>query len=107
MVLATFAETKVARLPGRTPASQKSTMRWEVGKIRSDAFTNQRFSRGIFQDTFPLDILLLCGQNPKFRMIQRRSEASDVVTDGAWRESLHGKAVEPSAADVFERSNPV
>ena len=32
MVLATFAETKVARLPGRNPAIQKSTVIREFGK---------------------------------------------------------------------------
>jgi hypothetical protein len=31
MVLVTFAETKVARLPGRTPAPQKITMIREFG----------------------------------------------------------------------------
>ncbi len=31
MVLTTFAETKVARLPGRTPATQKSTVIREFG----------------------------------------------------------------------------
>jgi len=32
MVLATFAETKVARLPGRTPATQEITVIREFGK---------------------------------------------------------------------------
>ena len=35
MVLATFAETKVARLPGRNPATQKITVIWDFGKKRA------------------------------------------------------------------------
>ncbi len=42
MVLATFAGTKVARLPGRNPAIQKSTVIREFGKkkrlIKHDGF---------------------------------------------------------------------
>ena len=32
MILATFAETKVARLPGRTPVTQEITVRREFGE---------------------------------------------------------------------------
>jgi len=59
MVLATFAETKVARLPGRNPATQKTTMIQESGKTTSDSFTDQRFPIEKPQDTFPTIILLL------------------------------------------------
>jgi len=43
-VLATFAGTKVARLPGRTPATQKITVNQEFGKkgaIHSPTNTSQ------------------------------------------------------------------
>jgi len=54
MVLATFVETKVARLPGRNPATQKITVKREFGKTRSNSFTDQRFSNGKSQDPFPI-----------------------------------------------------
>ncbi|MEE9233429.1 MAG: hypothetical protein V3U07_08210, partial [Nitrospirales bacterium] len=63
--MATFAGTKVARLPGRTPATQKSMVIRESGKKRSDSFTDQRFSTGKSQDTFPRNMILLYGQNHK------------------------------------------
>jgi hypothetical protein len=59
MVLATFAETKVARLPGRTPATQKITVIWDFGKKKSDSFTDQRSSTRKSQDTFPINMILL------------------------------------------------
>jgi hypothetical protein len=58
MVLAPFAETKGARLPGRTPATQKIILIREFGK-RSDSFTNYRFSPGKSQDTFSMNMILL------------------------------------------------
>jgi hypothetical protein len=49
MVLATFAGTKVARLPGRNPATQTITVIREFGK-KERSITNQRFSAGKTQD---------------------------------------------------------
>jgi hypothetical protein len=76
MVLAPFAETKGARLPGRTPATQNITVIREFGK-RSDSFTDQGFSPGKSQDTFPINMRLLYGQNHNLRMIHRNC-------DGKW-----------------------
>jgi hypothetical protein len=47
-----------ARLPGRTPATQKITVIREFGK-RSDSFINYRFSPGKSQDTFPMNMIWL------------------------------------------------
>jgi len=69
MVLATFAGTKVARLPGRTPATQKITVNQEFGKKRSHSFTDQHFLTGKSQDTFSINMKLLYGQNHNLRMI--------------------------------------
>jgi hypothetical protein len=73
MVLAPFAETKGARLPGRTPATQNITVIREFGK-RSDSFTDQGFSPGKSQDTFPINMRLLYGQNHNLRMIPFSSQ---------------------------------
>ena len=58
-----------ARLLGRNPATQKSTRIREFGQTRSNSFTDQRFSTGKSQDTFPITFLLLKGQNHTFCMI--------------------------------------
>jgi hypothetical protein len=49
MVLAPFAETKGARLPGRNPATQKIIVVWEFGKkerfIHRPTLLNWKISR--------------------------------------------------------------
>jgi hypothetical protein len=69
MVLAPFAGTKGARLPGRNPAIQKITVIRNSVKMR-DSFTDQRSSTGKSQDAFPITMILLYGQNHKFGMIR-------------------------------------
>jgi hypothetical protein len=55
MVLATFAETKVARLPGRNPATQKITVIREFGKkerlIHQPTLLSWKISRLISDET--------------------------------------------------------
>jgi hypothetical protein len=64
MVLAPFAETKGARLPGRNPATQKITVIREFGKKRNGSFTAQRISTGKSQDTCPINMILLLRPEP-------------------------------------------
>ena len=70
MVLGTFAETKVPRLPGRTPATQKRMMIGECDKTMSAIMNQPKHIKWNTLRAIPIHMIWRSGQNHKFHMIQ-------------------------------------
>ena len=70
MVLGTFAETKVPRLPGRTPATQKRMLIGECDKTMSAMMNQPKHIKWNILRAIPIHMIWRSGQNHKFHMIR-------------------------------------